>query len=391
LTFPLRVDHNKICRDLLKKIIHDPAAPERGRIATGRRNMKKIFVVNLGSTSTKVAYFEDQTCLYKENLKHPAEEIKRFSTVWDQFDYRKAAVDAFLDRHNIRAEELDAFVTRGGHTEPLSEGTYQITEKMLEQSRSMRYGNHVADLGLLLAAHYAERGPLPFTVDTACTDEFEPLARYSGLREIPRVSRFHVLNQKAVARKYAADAGRNYEDLNLIVCHMGGGTSVAVHKHGKMVDADNGLDGDGPFSTNRSCGLPVGALIDLCYSGQYSHAEMKRKVNGLGGLMSYIGETDVAAAEQRAQNGDEACREALLAMCYQTAKEIAGMAGVVCGEVDAILITGGIAHSAFLMNEIRRRVEFIAPVRLYPGEFEMESLGLGTYRALTGEVKIKTL
>jgi butyrate kinase len=353
--------------------------------------MKKIFVVNLGSASTKIAFFEDESCLFKENLKHPAEEIKKFKSIWDQFSYRKAAIDAFMERHGIRVQELDAFVSRGGHTEALSEGTYLITEKMLEQSRSMQYGNHVSDLGLQLAADYAAQGPLPFTVDTACTDEFEPLARYSGLREIPRVSRFHVLNQKAVARKYAADVRRNYEDMNLIVCHMGGGTSVAVHARGKMVDADNGLDGDGPFSTNRAGGLPVGGLIDLCFSGQYTHAEMKRKVNGLGGLMSYIGETDVAAAERKAMSGDEACKEALLAMCYQTAKDISGVASVVCGEVDAILITGGIAYSEFLMNEIRRRVEFIAPVRLYPGEFEMESLGLGAWRALNGEVEIRKI
>ena len=353
--------------------------------------MKKIFVINLGSTSTKIAYFENDQCIYKENLIHPAEEIKKYETIWEQFDLRKAALDEFMQTHSIVVSELDAIVSRGGHTEPLSSGTYRITEKMLAQSRSMKYGNHVTDLGLQLAAAYAKEGPVPFTVDTSCTDEFEPLARYSGLKEIERVSRFHALNHKAVARKYASEQNKSYEEMNLVVCHMGGGTSVAAHKHGRMIDGDYGLEGDGPFSTDRACGLPVGALIDLCYSNQYTYKEMKRKVKGLGGLMSYVGETDVKKVEKAAMEGNHECKEALKAMCYQTAKEIAAMASVMNGDVDAILITGGIANSKFLMSEIERRVKFIAPVILYPGKFEMESLGVNTYKALIGINEIKEL
>ena len=354
--------------------------------------MKKIFVINLGSTSTKIAYFEDDKCILKDTIKHSVEETKKYDTIWDQFDFRKDAIDDFMKKHNINVKELDAIVTRGGHTQPLTSGVYRINAKMLEQSRSMKYGNHPTDLGLQLANEYAKQGPLPFTVDTPCTDEFEPLARYSGLKEIERLSRFHALNHKAVARKFAEEHNKKYEDLNLVVCHMGGGTSVAVHKNGRLIDGNNGLDGDGPFSTDRSCGLPVGQLIKMCYSGEYTLEQMKKKIKGLGGLMSYVNETDVATIEKRAfENGEKECKEALDAMCYQTAKEIGAMSTVINGKVDAILITGGIANSEYLMNQIKQRVEFIAPVYLYPGEFEMESLGKNVYRALMNEVEIKEL
>lgn len=353
--------------------------------------MKKIFVINLGSTSTKIAYFLNDKMEFKETIKHPAKEIEKFNTIWEQFDFRKKALDEFMNSHNINVKDLDAVVSRGGHTEPLSSGVYLINEKMLEESRSMKYGNHVSDLGLQLAYAYSKEGPIPFTVDTACTDEFEPLARYSGLKEIERVSRFHILNHKAVSRKYASDINKKYEDLNLVVCHMGGGTSVAAHKKGKIIDGNNGLDGDGPFSTDRSCGLPVGALIDMCYSGKYSYKEMRRKIKGLGGLMSYVGDTDVMEIEKKAKNNDNKCKEALEAMCYQTAKEIGAMSTVLDGNVDAILITGGIANSKYLMDMIIKRVSFIAPVHLYPGEFEMESLGTNAYKALIKKTEIKEL
>lgn len=353
--------------------------------------MKKIFVINLGSTSTKIAYFLDDKMEFKKVIKHSADEIKKFDSIWDQFDFRKKALDDFMLSHGIKVSELDAIVSRGGHTEPLSSGVYLINDKMLDESRSMKYGNHVSDLGLQLAHAYSKEGPLAFTVDTACTDEFEVLARYSGLKEIERVSRFHILNHKAVARKYASDINRKYEDLNLVVCHMGGGTSVAIHRKGRIIDGNNGLDGDGPFSTDRSCGLPVGALIDMCYSGDYSYKEMRKKIKGLGGLMSYVGDTDVMSIQEKALNGDLKCKEALDAMCYQTAKEIGAMATVNCGKVDAILITGGIANSKYLMDKITERVSYIAPVHLYPGEFEMESLGINVYKALMHEVEIKEL
>ena len=353
--------------------------------------MKKIIVINLGSTSTKVAYFEDDKCVSKKTIDHNADDIKQFKTIWEQKDFRTHVINKFMEEVNVKPQELDAFVSRGGHTVPLVGGVYHINEVMLEQSASEKYGNHISDLGLQIANEFSKYGCVALTVDSPCTDEFEPLARYSGLKEIPRVSRFHALNQKAAARKYAKEIGKKYEELNLIVCHMGGGTSVAAHKHGLMVDGPNGLDGEGPFSTNRSCGLPVGALIDMCYSGEYTRKEMRRKINGLGGLMSYIGETDVRTIVNEIEKGNIKYKEALDAMCYQTAKEIGAMATVLKGNVDAIIFTGGIAYSEYVMNNIKDYVSYIAPVILKPGEFEMDSLGTNAYYALMGEVEIKEL
>lgn len=353
--------------------------------------MKKLVVINLGSTSTKIAYFEDGKAVYSESLPHPAEEIQKFSDNWEQYDYRKNAIMDFMTQHGIRLEELDAFVSRGGHTEPVHSGVYRITPKMLEQSRSMKYGNHVSDLGVRLAYDLAPDKRNAFIVDSPCTDEYDPLARYSGLPEMPRVSRFHVLNQKASARAYCKDHGLRYEDINLVVVHMGGGTSVAAHRHGLLVDGNNGLDGDGPFSTDRTGGLPVGALIDACYSGKYTHAEMRRKIKGQGGLMAYVHDTDVKTIEARGLAGDADCKNALDAMIYQTAQEIGKKAVTLRGDVNAIILTGGIAHSRYVTDAIRSYVSFIAPVYIYPGEREMESLGEQSYEALIGKAEVYEL
>lgn len=349
--------------------------------------MKKIIAINLGSTSTKVAYYENDTCVFNESIQHPVEDIKDFATVWDQFDYRKKTILKFMEEKGLRMEDMDAVAARGGHTEPLVGGTYFITSKMLEQSGSEKYGNHVADLGLKLAASFSGMGPVAYTVDPPVTDEFEPLARYSGIPEIKRRSSFHVLNQRAAGRQYAADNNLDYESINLIVVHMGGGISVAAHKKGKLVDANNALDGDGPFSTNRCCSVPVGDLVKMCYSGKYTHQEMKKILNGKSGLVAYTGDTDVKNVSDRAEAGDKAADEALEAMCYQIAKEIGANAAVLAGDVQAIVFTGGIAHSKRIIESISKRVSFIAPVSVYPGEYEMQSLALNTYNALIGKIK----
>jgi butyrate kinase len=355
--------------------------------------VKKILAVNLGSSSTKIVYYEDEGCRFEESLPHKSEEIKSFATVWDQMEYRKKAILDFIKTHGIDFYDIDAFTSRGGHTMPIVSGVYRITPLMLEQSRSEQYGSHICDVGLKLAAVFAEENRRAFalTVDPPVTDEFEPLARYSGLPEMPRRSSFHALNHKAAAKKYAGDIQRNYEDLSLIVCHMGGGITVAAHKQGRMIDGTNGLEGDGPFSTNRSGALPVGALIEACYSGKYTLKEMHRRVNGLGGMMAYVGDSDVLSVYRKAGAGDSKCREVLAAMAYQTAKEIAAAAAVLKGRVDAVIITGGIANSDFIVDLLKDRIGFIAPVAVYPGEFEMMSLALNSYRALTGQEEIKTL
>lgn len=350
--------------------------------------MKKIVVINLGSTSTKIAYFNDDKCVLSESIPHTAEEIKGFESNWDQYDFRKDVILKWLLKNGISLSELDAFVSRGGHTEPIHSGVYRITEKMLEQSRSMKYGNHASDLGIRLAYDLAENKEHAFIVDSPCTDEFEPLARYSGLPQMPRQSRFHVLNHKASAREYCKDHGLNYQEINLVVAHMGGGTSVAAHKQGKLVDGDNGLDGDGPFSTNRTGALPVGALIDMCFSGEYTKEQMRRKVNGLGGMMAYVGDNDVLSVYEKANGGDSSCQEVIDAMIYQTCKEIGAMATVLNGEVNAIILTGGIAYNQYITEQIAKRVSYIAPVHCYPGEKEMLSLGQQTYYALLGKEEV---
>lgn len=353
--------------------------------------MKRIIAINLGSTSTKVAYYEDKTCRFKENISHPVEVIKSFRSIWDQFEFRRDAILNFLKEKGLDMAEMDAVVSRGGHTVPIVGGTYRITEKMLEQSKSEQYGNHATDLGLQLAMEFSKQGPQAFTVDPPVTDEFEPLARYSGIPEIQRKSSFHVLNQRAAGQQYAEDVGEKYEEMNLVVVHMGGGISVAAHKKGKLVDANNALTGDGPFSTNRCGDVPVGDLIKLCYSGRFTEAEMMKYINGGSGLVAYVGDSDVKKVSERAEAGEQNCEEALEAMCYQIAKAVGAYAAVLEGHVRAIVLTGGIAHSEKIVNAIRKRVGFIAPVAVYPGEYEMQSLALNTLAVLQGEKTAKEL
>lgn len=353
--------------------------------------MKKIVAINLGSTSTKIAYYEDETCIFKENINHPTEELKKFAKIWDQQEYRKNVIELFLKEKGIQISELDAMVTRGGHTIPIEGGTYRVNDVMLEMSASEKYGNHATDLGLKLVKDFSQYGPQPFTVDPPVTDEFEPLARYSGIPFMKRRSSFHILNHRAVGQQYAKDKGIPYEDMNLVVVHMGGGISIAAHKKGKLVDGNNALDGDGPFSTNRCGTVPVGELAKLCFSGEYTYDEVRKLLNGNSGLVAYTGTADVKTIQERAAAGDSVCAESLDAMCYQVAKEIGAYATVVCGKVDAILLTGGIAYSDLIVNKLKERVEFIAPVIAYPGEYEMQSLALNTLGALNGTVEIKEI
>lgn len=354
--------------------------------------MYKIVAINLGSTSSKLAYYEDEDCKIKVNIEHPAEEIRKYPTVLDQFPYRFQVISEFLKENGIDYKELDAIVSRGGHTRPIVGGTYRVNELMLTEIKSGNFGRHACDLGVIIAFSMSSEGKaIPMVVDPPTTDEFEPMARYSGIPEIRRKSSFHALNQRAVGRQYAKDLGEPYESLNLIVVHMGGGISVAAHKHGKMVDANNALTGDGPFSTNRTGGLPVGQLIDLCFSGKFTYEEMKRKNNGQGGLMAYLGENDVRTVEEKATSGNAEYKECLDAMIYQTCKEIASLAPVLKGKVDAILLTGGIAHSKYVTGQIEENTGFLAKVVSYPGEYEMQALALGAYDGLRGAKEIKEM
>ncbi len=351
--------------------------------------MKKIFAINLGSTSTKVAYYEDDVCVQKDSLSHGADEFSGCATVFDQKEPRKRTVLDYMSAHGIELTELDAFVTRGGQTEPVSGGVYRINEDYVAQAMSGDYGVHVCSVGSAIALELcAGHKALPLTVDTPSTDELEPLARYSGLAEIRRASRFQALNHRAMAKFYAQSVGRDYQDMNLVVVMLGGGITVAAHQKGRMIDGPDGLEGDGPFSNNRCCSVPVGPLVKLCYSGKYDLPGMMRHINGEAGLMAYLGSTDIRGIERRIADGDRKAEEVLCAMCYQTAKNIGAYATVLKGRVDAILLIGGMANSRFITEHIRERVEFLAPVVVLPGEREMEALCLTSLDALNGKEEI---
>ena len=348
----------------------------------------KILVINLGSTSSKVAYYIDGKCEATESVEHDAQALRCFGGYQPQLQYRHGAILEFLGRVGVKPSDLSAVVSRGGHTEPIVGGTYRIDEEMLAESMSQKFGFHACD-GLQIAYKMGANGPVPLTVDPPVTCEFEPLSFYSGLPEIRRKSSFHVLSHRAVGKQHARAVGKPYEELRLVVIHMGGGISVAAHKNGKLIDANNALAGDGPFSTNRTGGLPVGSLIDMCFSGDYTRDQMMKKINGQGGLAAYVDETDVRTLERRANSGDAAAKEALEAMCYQIAKEVGAYAAVLSGKLDAILFAGGISKSEFVTGLIRERVEFIAPIAMYPGEFEMQALAQGAHDALTGAAPAK--
>lgn len=353
--------------------------------------MTKILVINLGSTSTKIAYYEDDKCLQGVTVEHPTHEIKDFSDVMEQYEYRKGAVEDFIRENDIDKDSLAAIVSRGGHTKPLIGGVYRINEEMLGQQATGLYGRHACDLGSRIAYGICQScGALPLVVDPPVTDEFDPVARLSGHPLLPRTSSFHALSHKATAKRYARENNLRYEDLNLIVVHLGGGISIAPHKNGRMIDGDNALDGDCVFSTNRTGALPVGALVKLCFSGDYTLEQMRKLLNGEGGLMAYLGTSDVKTVLEMAKTNDKAAL-CVDAMIYQICKQIGAMAAVLNGKVDAILLTGGIAYSRVVVDKIRDKCSFIAPIVVYPGENEMESLARGAYEAIQGEENIKEL
>lgn len=343
---------------------------------------KKIFVMNVGSASTKVAYYEDESCITDKNIIHPLEEIQMFGDVMNQKDYRKKSVSDFMKENNLDVDDMDVVVSRGGHTKPLKSGAYRINNIMLDQIDSGSYGRHACDLGASIAfALCKNRKGIPMVVDTPVTDEFDPIAKLSGHPLFPRQCRFHALSHKATARLYSNDIGEKYEELNLISIHMGGGITLASHRKGLMVDGNNGIEGEGPYSTNRSGGLMAQYLINLCFDGKYTKTEISRMINGNGGLVAHLGESDVLTVQKMGET-DPHAKLVLEGMLYQTCKEAGALAVVLYGNVDAILITGGIAHGEKLMEYMKNRLEWIAPVIVYPGENEMKSLALGALEAL---------
>ncbi len=350
-----------------------------------------ILAINPGSTSTKFALFEEDILLFEKNLRHTIQELKRFEKITDQFHFRKDLImNEILERKTDLASII-AVVGRGGLVKPIESGIYTVNQKMKDDLRNGLLGQHASNLGGLIADGIASSLPYAaaYIVDPVVVDEFNPVARISGLPEIERISIFHALNQKAVARVYADSVGRKYEDINLVIAHMGGGISVGAHRKGRVIDVNNALNGDGPFSPERSGGLPSGQLVDLCFSGIYSHSELKSMLTGKGGMVAYLGTNSFIEVCRRAKEGDRQARLIRDAASYQTGKEIAAMAAVLNGQVDAIILTGGMAYQQEHVKKIKSMVGFIAKVVVYPGEDELKSLAFNGLLALDGKIDIK--
>jgi butyrate kinase len=352
--------------------------------------MEKILVINPGSTSTKLGFFEGEKPIFIEVLRHNSEEIKKYKRIFDQYEFRKNVVLNFLKDKNISLESITCVVGRGGLIKPVESGTYIVNEKMIEDLKEAKRGEHASNLGAIIAYEIAKELNIPaFIVDPVVVDEMDDIARISGLKGIERKSIFHALNQKAVARKAAKDLGKKYEDVNLIVVHLGGGISIGAHRKGRVVDVNNALNGDGPFAPERAGGLPTQDLVDLCFSGKYTYEEMKKKLAGEGGLVSHLGTNDAREVEKRIESGDNYARLVYEAMAYQISRTIGEMAAVLKGDIDAIVVTGGIAYSNMLVNWIKERVSFLGKILVYPGEDEMGALALGALRVLRKEEEPK--
>ncbi|MEH7073961.1 butyrate kinase [Neobacillus drentensis] len=353
-------------------------------------NEYRILVINPGSTSTKIGVFDNDISIFEKTLRHDTEKINSFTNIIDQYEFRKETILETLDHEGINLSKLSAVCGRGGLLRPIEGGTYSVNGVMLKDLQSGYAGQHASNLGGIIAHEIAAGLNIPaYIVDPVVVDELEPIARISGFSLIERKSIFHALNQKAVARRIAKELGKIYEDLNLIITHMGGGITVGVHRHGKVIDVNNGLHGDGPFSPERAGTVPVGDLVALCYSGEYYREEVMKMLVGQGGLVGYLGTNDAVKVEQRIAAGDEEAKLIYDAMAYQVAKEIGAASAVLSGKVDAIVLTGGLAYGKGFVKSISDRVNWIADVIVHPGENELQALAEGALRVLKGEEEVK--
>jgi butyrate kinase len=350
-----------------------------------------ILVINPGSTSTKISVFDGNQELLTENIHHKIEELARFNKASDQDLYRMEIIIRFLRGKKLDLAAVKAVVGRGGLIRPIQGGTYTVNDQMVADLKKGVMGDHPSNCGGLIA--YALSKSLAceaYIVDPVVVDEMTAVSRISGMPLIHRKSIFHALNQKAVAREIAEKLGRTYEDLNLIVAHMGGGITVGCHRKGQVIDVNNGLDGDGPFSPERCGSVPVGDLIKACFSGEYTLQEMKKLVKGHGGMVAYLGTHDIRQVEEQIDNGDEAANLIYEAMAYQVSKEIGALATVVGGQIDAVILTGGMANSTRFTSLIEKSVRFLGPLFIVPGEQEMQALAMGALRVLRGQEKAKS-
>ena len=348
-----------------------------------------ILVINPGSTSTKIAVYEDKKQILKNNISHSVEDLSKYEDIIDQYEFRKNIVVEEIKKANIPFK-FDAIIGRGGLAKPLESGVYEVNEKMMDDIRHSLH-HHACDLGCIIAYEIAKDIPNcpSYIADPVLVDELCDYARITGSPLIPRVAIWHALNQKAIARRFANDQGKKYEDLNLIICHLGGGISVAAHEHGRAIDTNNALDGEGPFSPERAGTLPASDVVRLCFSGKYTEANLLKMLAGQAGLAAHLGTNDMRLIEKRVNEGDEKAKFLVDAMIYHIAKAIAAQGAVLYGKVDGIIFTGGIAHWNYVVDELKKRVSFVAPVYNYPGEDELEALAMNALAVLRGEQKAK--
>lgn len=353
--------------------------------------MKKILAINPGSTSTKIAIFEGSEQVFVKNIKHPTEEISKYATIADQYEFRRDVILEVLKEENIDIKSIDLIMGRGGLIKPLKSGVYKINELMKEHLRMGYNGQHACNLGGLIADSIAQYIGLKeaYIADPVIVDEMNDVARITGHPDFERKSIFHALNQKAIARMYAKDNGKKYEDLNLIVCHMGGGVSVGAHEKGRVIDVNQALDGEGPFSPERSGSLPMNQFLKACFSGKYTMDDMQKILVGKGGYVGYFGSNDALAVEKAAIAGDPKAELLEEAFAYQVAKQIGENAVVLKGKIDAIILTGGIAYGKPVIARIKRYIDWIAPVAVYPGEDEMAAMALNANMIINGEVEVQ--
>lgn len=349
--------------------------------------MFKILVINPGSTSTKIAVFENEKSILLKTLRHPSEVMDSFPTITSQYEFRKDVILSELKNSDIEISDIQAVVGRGGLVKPIESGVYEVNDALKRDLEKGVMGQHASNLGGLIAADIAKEiiGAHAYIADPVVVDELDDVARITGHPMMPRQSKFHALNQKAVARRFAHAIERNYEDINLIVAHLGGGISVGAHKKGRIIDVNNALDGFGPFSPERAGTVPAGRLIDICFSGRYTEDEVRAMITGKGGLVAHLGTNQAHVAAQWAFEGNEHARLILHAMAYQVAKTIGGALVVLKGEVDGIILTGGIAHNKMVVGYIKEYIDFLGKITIYPGEDEMEALAMNALGVLRGE------
>lgn len=349
----------------------------------------KILVINPGSTSTKIAVYENHSATYSSSLHHNRQELSQLKTIDDEYAFLKNLVLKALEENHI-ACDFDAIVARGGLGKPIPGGAYRINELMISDNLGADHP-HPTNLGTKLAYEIAATIPscLALTADPGRVDELLPIARITGMPDLHRICFWHALNHRAVARRYAAKVNNRYEDMNFIICHLGGGISVAAHNHGRAIDVNNAYDGEGSFSTERSGTLPSADLVRLSYSGKFSKEQLLKRITGQGGLYAYFGTNDLREIMRLIDAGDEHAKLLVDAMIFNISKQICAESATLYGHVDAILITGGMARNEYVIKEIEKRVSFLAPVACYPGEFEMEALAEDALAVLKGEMKLK--